>query len=127
MQKKAINFTNYIADMVDRYVPDNEDKSKYVDLLRHHFDVESNFNTFFYVILPALCQQENSKDLIIRTRSLKDDISQQEKTLANLKLALTVLHDITKNLLSLNDSDLLAILVRISLYINCFTDMYLKK
>lgn len=124
MQNKVINFSNYIADLLEKYVPPTEDKEVYITKIREGFKNEEEFNRFYFAVVPALCKSEQTKGTIQTLRSIKDDDKVATESIEKIKRALSLVNTITGSMLEIPEEEFLRIITRISLYVNCFTDMY---
>ena len=123
MQQKAINFNNWLSELVQMYVPPCPEKEEIQKTLERYFDSEENFDKFMFTALPTLCSIEKTKQQITNLRTLKDKATRKE-ALVNVRSKLVLIKSLIDSFLLIDEDELDATVMKFSLYVNLFTDMY---
>lgn len=125
MQQKTINFGNWLADLITVHVPDCEEKTTAKDYIGNFFDAEENYNNFMFSIVPGVCGVPRTKESVVNIRKLKDK-NERELAVTNALTKLKVIKALIDTILNIPPEDLDAIVLKLSLYVNLFTDMYFQ-
>ena len=126
MHQKAINFATWVNSLVDEFALDSEDKTSIQSNITDYFGPVENYNRFMFCVVPSLCNVESTKKYIMNIRELKGDEKRKE-AIANARQKLVIANAALTKALSLPEEDLDAMILKLSLYVNLFTDMYCKQ
>jgi hypothetical protein len=121
MQQKTINFNNWLCELVQVYVPDCTEKKKAIAKFENYFKDEKNYNDFMFSTIPMLCSV--LKPSVQNIRDLKDR-EKRDIALGSIKTRFSIIGDLIKNVLAMEQQEMDQILLKLSLYVNLFTDVY---
>lgn len=125
MQQKTINLGNWLTELINTYVPECPEKGELQTFVRDYFVSEENYNTFMFSIVPSVCSVPKTKNSIIKVRSLKDT-TERESAITNAQSKLKLIKAVVDAVLAMPTEELDAIVLKLVLYVNLFTDMYFK-
>jgi hypothetical protein len=123
MQQKTINFSQWIVSLIDKIVPDTEESNGVRNTVGEYFKTTENYNHFMFCILPSLCNNPGTAKHISKIRSLKNE-EERKEAIYNAKKKLSFVNSICEKAFELPEDELDALVLKLSLYVNLFTDMY---
>ena len=128
MQQKFMNMGLWVSSLIDRYAGQlpEELREETKSTVATYFEKEENYLNIQFSMLPGLLQLENSKKCIENLRSLKNK-EQRETAIKAAKEKAVLAKCAIDAFLQIPEDELDAIIQKFSLYINLFTDMYIKK
>lgn len=125
MQQKSINFAEWVVTLMNSYGPETEQNKQIQESLRNYFKDTASYNNFMFAVVPGVCNMPNTKQHVMNIRALKDSETRAE-AVKNAKINLNMLKCGIEKILELPDDQLDALFLKFSLYVNLFTDMYVK-
>lgn len=125
MQQKAINLCNWLNELVSAHIPECEEKVQLQKTLNEYFVSETNYNNFMFSMVPSVCTVPKTKGSVESIRKLKSK-PDREVAIKNATAKLKVIKAVIDAVLSLPEDELDSIVLKLSLYVNLFTDMYFQ-
>ena len=127
MQDKFVNMGKWFGSLVEKYYTgDTDEKNEISTKAVTYFASEENYLQLYFSVIPGLMSLEKSRETILTLRELKETVP-RKAAIESAKTKAKIIRDAIDAFLSVPEEELDPIVKKLSLYINLFTDMYIKQ